>query len=114
MADEIAALIEPQIPALRRYAWALLRDSDAADDLVQDTLERAIARWHLRPRDGNMRAWLFTIEHNLFVSCIRRWSRRAIHVDIDEVPALGAAATQEAPSTVRDLLAALDSLPEEQ
>jgi DNA-directed RNA polymerase specialized sigma24 family protein len=36
--DEIAALLEPHIPALRRYAWALLRDADAADDLVQDTL----------------------------------------------------------------------------
>ena len=44
MADP-AALIEPQIPALRRYAFALVRDHDAADDLVQDTLERALSRW---------------------------------------------------------------------
>jgi RNA polymerase sigma factor (sigma-70 family) len=114
MADEIAALIEPHIPALRRYAWALLRDDDAADDLVQDTLERAIARWHLRPRDGNMRAWLFAIEHNLFVSCIRRWSRRGVHVGMDEAAALCAGAPQEASSAMRDVLAAIDALPEEQ
>jgi Sigma-70 region 2 len=39
-------LIEPMIPALRRYARALLRDRSAVDDLVQDCLERAIGRWH--------------------------------------------------------------------
>ena len=49
--DEIASLLEPQIPALRRYAWALLRDHEAADDLVQDTLERAISRWSQRRRE---------------------------------------------------------------
>jgi len=70
--DEIAALLEPHIPALRRYAWALLRDGDAADDLVQDCLERALARWRLRRRDGNLRAWLFTIQRNLFLSGLRR------------------------------------------
>ncbi|TXN79159.1 sigma factor, partial [Methylobacterium sp. WL8] len=65
--DEIAALIEPQIPALRRYAVALLRDREAADDLVQDTLERALSAWSGRRRDGDLRAWLFTIERNLFL-----------------------------------------------
>src|SRR3954451_10877502 len=82
--DEIAAAIKPHIPALRRYAWALLRDGDAADDLVQDTLEHAVRRWHLRRRNGDLRAWLFTIEHNLFVSCLRRWSRRGLRVSLDE------------------------------
>ena len=64
--SEMAALIEPHIPALRRYAFALIRDDTSADDLVQDCLERAVSRWHLR-RGGDVRAWLFTILHNLFV-----------------------------------------------
>ena len=78
--DEIAALIEPQIPALRRYAVALLRDREAADDLVQDTLERALSAWSGRRRDGDLRAWLFTIERNLFLGTVRRRGRRGIDV----------------------------------
>ena len=42
-----------------------LRDHSAADDLVQDTLERALSRWFLRRADGDLRAWLFTILRNL-------------------------------------------------
>ena len=69
--DEIASLLEPQIPGLRRYAWALLRDCEAADDLVQDTLERAISRWNQR-REGDLRAWLFAIRRNLFINGLRQ------------------------------------------
>ena len=54
--------IEGEIPALRRYARFLLRDPEAADDLVQDTLLRAVSRVHLW-RPGNLRGWLFTIAH---------------------------------------------------
>ena len=64
MADA-ASLLEPLIPALRRYAYALVRDPEAADDLVQDTLERALSRWHLRHAEGDLRAWLFAILRNL-------------------------------------------------
>ena len=113
--DEIAALIEPHIPALRRYAWALLRDDDAADDLVQDTLERSLSRWHLRRREGNLRACLFAIEHNLFVSRIRRWSRRGIRVGVEEAEAsVGAEVDPEGRLALRDVLAGLDRLPQEQ
>lgn len=62
----------PFIPNLRRYARALVGDRDAADDLVQDTLERActrLAQW--RP-GSDLAAWAFTIMHNLFVSEMRR------------------------------------------
>src|SRR5260370_34343910 len=51
--------VDPLIPALRRYARALVRNRANADDLVQDCLERAVSRWHRR-RDGAVRAWLFT------------------------------------------------------
>src|SRR6202165_6397755 len=71
MAD-MRHLIEPVIPALRRYARTFVRDAADAEDLVQDTLERAISRWHQRRSDGDTRAWLFTILHNLAVNHLRR------------------------------------------
>jgi RNA polymerase sigma factor (sigma-70 family) len=113
MADA-EALLEPLIPALRRYAYALVRDHDAADDLVQDTLERALSRWTLRRSDGDLRAWLFTIQRNLHVSALRQDRRRGPHVELDEGTTPGAAATQEHGSEVQDILSALDQLPEEQ
>lgn len=51
-----ATLIEPHIPALRRYAWTLCRDGHQADDLVQDCLERALYRVASAPGRGSVRA----------------------------------------------------------
>ena len=112
MADP-GPLIEPHIPALRRYAFALLRDRDRADDLVQDTLERALSRWLLRRPDGDVRAWLFTILRNLHVSRWRSDRRHGTRVEIDEA-SLSVAPRQEAALEVHDVLAAIDQLPEEQ
>ncbi len=81
---EAARLIEPQIPALRRYAYALTRDHAAADDLVQDCLERALGRWYLRRAEGEMRTWMFAILHNLFIDGVRRQRRRPLHEAFDE------------------------------
>ncbi|MEO8684387.1 MAG: sigma factor, partial [Devosia sp.] len=58
--------IETCVPALRRYARALTRNIDLADDLVQDCLERAISRRGLFRPTGPVRAWLFTILLNLY------------------------------------------------
>lgn len=113
MADA-EALLEPLIPALRRYAYALVRDHDAADDLVQDTLERALSRWTLRRSDGDLRAWLFTIQRNLHVSALRQSQRRGAHVELDEATTPSSAAAQESSIEIQDILAALDQLPEEQ
>jgi RNA polymerase sigma-70 factor (ECF subfamily) len=112
--DDIDALLEPEIPALRRYAYALLRNDDAADDLVQDCLERALSRWYLRRRDGDLRAWLFTILRNLYISDFRRRRRRGSHVGLDDAAALGVDPAQEAQVETRDVLVALDQLSEEQ
>lgn len=76
------------IPSLRRYARALTGDAWAADDLVQDTLERACSRWRLWLAGTDLRAWLFTVMHNLYVSQVRQAVRRASAaplVDVDEV-----------------------------
>jgi RNA polymerase sigma factor (sigma-70 family) len=113
MADP-GPLIEPHIPALRRYAFALLRDRERADDLVQDTLERALSRWLLRRPGGDVRAWLFTILRNLQVSAWRRERRHGVAEVLDEAAMPGVAARQDAALEVHDVLAALDQLPEEQ
>ena len=60
------------IPRLRRYARALTGNSEQADELVQDCLERGLARLHLWRRGSDLRAWLFTIMHNLHVNNLRR------------------------------------------
>ena len=112
--DEIAALIEPEIPGLRRYARALVRDREAADDLVQDTLERAIAHWRSRRSEGDLRAWLFAIGRNLHLSALRQAGRRPVCAGpdaLDRVVAHGA--TPDGALGARDVLVALDRLPEE-
>jgi RNA polymerase sigma-70 factor (ECF subfamily) len=79
--------IVDQIPALRRYARALTGDTWAADDLVQDTLERACSKWRLWTAGSDLRAWLFTVMHNLFATQVRRATRQApgSTVDIEDV-----------------------------
>ena len=117
--SELEAALGPHIPALRRFARALLRDADAADDLVQDCLTRAIARWHLRRDEGALRPWLFTILYNLFASGRRTLNRRGgptLQVeDWDSVmPSVDGRRLAEEQLTQRDLLRGLDSLPPEQ
>lgn len=113
--DEIAARLEPHIPALRRYAWALRRDHEGADDLVQDCLERAVGRWRMRRHDGDLRAWLFAILHNVFIDATRRRRREGLSVELshaEELPAHGI--EQEDRMAMRDILSCLDTLPLEQ
>jgi DNA-directed RNA polymerase specialized sigma24 family protein len=55
--EDMMLLVEPLIPALRRYVRALVRDRAMADDLVQDCLERTISHWHQRRPDGDARTW---------------------------------------------------------
>jgi RNA polymerase sigma factor (sigma-70 family) len=107
--------VEPLIPALRRYARALVRNRATADDLVQDCLERAVRRWH-QHRDGEVRAWLFAILHNLAVDQFRKTAARGRHVGIDETSEsdFGEAAAQEHRLMYQDVLNKLARLPEEQ
>jgi len=67
--------VEATIPALRRYARALTRDADIADDLVQDTLVRALRSEHLF-HGGDVRSWLYTILTNLNRNRLRSLARR--------------------------------------
>ena len=107
--------VEPLIPALRRYARALVRNRAAADDLVQDCLERAVSRWHQR-RDADARSWLFTILHNLAINQFRRAAARGKHVTIDETNEdnFGQDAVQEQKLIYQDVLNKLAKLPDDQ
>ncbi len=102
------------IPRLRRYARALTGDRGRADDLVQDTLERALVKFHLWQPGSDLRAWLFTIMHNVYVNQVRS-SRNGMTTALDEEsvqPAMRA--TQSDRLEVRDLQVALSRVPEEQ
>ncbi|MEH6813527.1 MAG: sigma-70 family RNA polymerase sigma factor [Motiliproteus sp.] len=70
--------LELQIPSLRRYARSLIADPVLADDLVQDCLERALSYQSRWTQGSDLRAWLFTLMHNLYVNQIRRWNRSPI------------------------------------
>ena len=103
-----------QIPHLRRYARALLGDPSAADDLVQDCLERAWSRAHLWRR-GNIRGWLFTIMHNVNINTQRRLRRAPPMSSLDlpgaDVPVR---AHQEDRLSIGALSAAIALLPADQ
>ncbi|MBA3771952.1 MAG: RNA polymerase sigma factor [Ramlibacter sp.] len=101
------------VPRLRRYARALAGSRDDADDLVQDTLERAWAKSHLWGGVTDMRAWLFAMMHNLHVDGIRRPKLQTVVHDEDtlELPVAGSQGERLA---VLDLQAALEQLPVEQ
>jgi len=108
--------IVDQIPGLRRYARALTGDPWAADDLVQDTLERACAHWRLWLAGSDLRAWLFTVMHNQFANQVRSAVRRgghSQHVDLDDVvEQLGTSGNRS--DTMIDLQRCLMRLPEDQ
>ena len=100
------------IPRLRRYARALVGDRATADDLVQDTLERAWAKLHLYRRGTDLRAWLFTVMHNVHVNRVRA-SRPTDPLE-DEMPELAQRAPQGDALLVRDLDRGISRLPAEQ
>ena len=113
--QDMLVQVEPLIPALRRYARALLRNRAAADDLVQDCLERAVSGWHQR-RGDNVRGWLFAILHNLVVSQFRQAASRGRHLPIEQAGEgeFAGAAAQEHRLMYQDVLNKLAKLPEEQ
>ncbi|BDT67951.1 ECF RNA polymerase sigma factor EcfG [Comamonadaceae bacterium OS-1] len=101
------------VPRLRRYARALVRNREDADDLVQDTLERAWTKASLWRGVADMRAWLFGIMHNLHADGQRR--PRLATVELDDVtPESPVAANHSERLEVLDLQAALALLPHEQ
>lgn len=101
------------VPRLRRYARALATNRSDADDLVQDTLEKALLKSSLWRGVVDMRAWLFGMMHNLHADGVRRPRLHTVVLD-DNTPEQPVAATQGDRLAVLDLQAALDHLPIEQ
>jgi RNA polymerase sigma-70 factor (ECF subfamily) len=77
--------VAAEIPRLRRYARALLGDNGEADDLIQDTLERSLARLEQWREGESPRKWMFSILHNLYIDGLRRKSRRPPHVGLESL-----------------------------
>jgi len=104
--------IVDHVPALRRYARVLTGDAWAADDLVQDTLERACRKWLLWRTGSNLRAWLFTLMHHLYLN--QRRAAPPLHaVDIDTLHE-GLQAPPASRDNALDLERCLQRLPAEQ
>jgi RNA polymerase sigma-70 factor (ECF subfamily) len=115
MQDQMLREVEQLIPTLRRYARFLLRDAHAADDLVQDCLERAVRYLDRFERGTNLRAWLLSIMRNCFLDGKRRSKRRS-EVALDQLPeaTMCSPARQEHNLLLRELAAAFVELPAEQ
>ena len=107
--------VERAVPALRRYARALTRDADRADDLVQDCLERAIRKHRLWRPTGPLQAWLFRILVNLHRNQARHIRRQGETVPIDGLPAEPSSpAAQPGRLALAEMARAIDRLPDEQ
>ena len=107
------SLMTQHIPRLRRYARALTGERSAADDLVQDTLERALSRLHLWRQGSDLRAWLFTIMHNIYVNQTRSRIRHP-QEPLDDSAADELRAREPDWGELRDIEEALGRLPGEQ
>lgn len=107
--------IEACVPALRRYARALTRNADQADDLVQDCIERALRKRGLFRPTGPMQAWLYRMLLNLYRNSLRQTRRRGDHVPIESLliePSTPA--PQPGRIALAEMSRAIDQLPPEQ
>lgn len=102
-----------ELPHLRRFARALVGDAALADDLVQDCIERALLKSHLYDPTRPLRAWLYAVLRNIYISGLRREGRSAVVKTVDDLAdGEGAVApSQEERLSVSAIAAALDRLP---
>lgn len=111
---DIRQAIATEVPRLRRFARALVRDGASADDLVQDALERAIRFEHKWREGSNLRAWLFTILRNVFLNDVRKRARQGGPGAQDDPDTIGRDETASGRLAVRDLSRALAYLADDQ
>ena len=108
------------IPRLRRYARVLTGEPTRADDLVQETLARAWEKRRLWAAGSDLRAWLFTIMHNVFVNQRAMARREAQNVSIDADEDGGVAwqipvrPTQQTRVELTEIMREVQRLPNEQ
>ncbi|MGE0407633.1 MAG: RNA polymerase sigma factor [Amphiplicatus sp.] len=112
-ASELSVLLENEIAPLCRFALLLTKSYDDAEDLAQDTMERALIKAHLF--DGaNLRSWLFTVCQRIFLNRVRREKARGMSVELDDAPlgALSADGGQEEMMTYKRTAECIARLPE--
>lgn len=115
MTNQVYQEIETQIPNLRRYAMVLAHNPVAADDLLQQSMTRALMKSHLFEPGTNLRAWLFTIMHNVHVSNVRHVAAMSPAVDPDMVEnTYGGPAPQDSVIALRAMRKALAAIPDGQ
>ena len=102
------------MPALRRYARALTRSADRADDLVQDCLERAVRKRSLFRPSAPVQHWLFRVLVNIYRNQVRSERRRGEHVTIDLIPDLAVPPQQPGRIALAEMSRAIDQLPQDQ
>ncbi len=109
---EINWMISREIPSLRRYAQTLLRGSGDKDDLVQDTLERAMNKVHTWRREGGIRSWLYRIQYTVFVNGYQHRLRRneVTTEGLDQTECLSQYDRQDERLECHRMLKALDQL----
>ena len=112
--SEFSDRVMQQVPALRRYARALTGEHSAADDLVQDCLERALSRAHLWRRPDSLRGWLFAIMHNVHANHRRAAARRPQINELNEDTHSAVAPSQLDSVHVSQVAAAVGLLAEDQ
>ena len=114
MTDDRPSDLAESLPAVLRFARSLTRAVNAADDLVQDTVVRALERRHQYDETRSYRAWLLTLTHNLFVDGWRRGQvRRKAQTRLESV-ARSAEPNQEHAAILQQTLRAFDTLPSDQ
>jgi RNA polymerase sigma-70 factor, ECF subfamily len=112
--DETSWLMAREIPRLRRYALSLVNEPEAADDLVQDTLERAIRKRGQWRRHGAIRSWLYRILYRVFLNQCAANGKYKGDIGLDDAPQLWARASQEDQAHCRDIAEAMQRLPHDQ
>ncbi|MFO1127754.1 MAG: sigma-70 family RNA polymerase sigma factor [Rhodospirillales bacterium] len=113
-ATDVRELIVENIPSMRAFARALANDRDRADDLVQETIVKALANLDRFQTGTNIRAWLFTILRNSFFSELRKQRREVADVDGKYAAQLTIRPNQVERVEFRDFRRALLKLPTEQ
>lgn len=109
--DELNWMIAREIPSLRRYAYTLLRGAEKQDDLVQDTLERAIRKVDTWRRDGSIKSWLYRIQYTVFVNKYCKSSVREVTTQTAE-HVVAVPPRQEKAAELGRVLAALERIPD--
>ncbi|WP_419904007.1 RNA polymerase sigma factor [Kiloniella sp.] len=118
--DEFLNQLTQSIPALRRYAYALVRDSSTADDLVQDCLERGLNKRAQWQGEGNLKSWLYRILSNTHLNHYRSNKRNPLTQSSEITENLAMSPQLQNPANqldriyLTDLDKAIAELPEEQ